>query len=86
MGRDLTTAFGALLALDMLRRVAMAEVVVSDAATSVLSLPVILVGGFILVRLGQLMRQARANAGDHGNVTYRNMTGGVVALHSGRKL
>ncbi len=72
LGRDLTTAFGALLALDMLRRVAMAEVVVSDAATSVLSLPIILVGGFILVRLGQLMRQARANAGDHGNVTYRN--------------
>ncbi len=72
LGRDLTTAFGAVLALDMLRRVAMADILVSDAATSVLSLPAILAGAFILVRLGQLMRQSRATAADQGNVTYRN--------------
>jgi small-conductance mechanosensitive channel len=71
-GRDLTTAFGALLALDMLRRVAMAEVAVSDAATSVLSLPVILAGAYILVRLGRLMRQTQAAIGEQGSVTYRN--------------
>ncbi len=72
LGRDLTTAFGAVLALDMLRRVAMADILVSDAATAVLSLPAILAAAFILVRLGQLMRQSRATAADQGNVTYRN--------------
>ena len=72
VGRDLTTAFGAVLALDMLRRVVMAEVVITDAATSVLSLPFILAGGYILVRLGRMMRQAHSAGSDHGSVTYRN--------------
>ncbi len=84
-GRDLTTAFGALLALDVLRRVAMAEVDVSDAATSVLSLPAILAGAYILVRLGRLMRQTPAAAGEQGSVTYRNrlldlLARGVIAF------
>lgn len=70
LGRDLTTAFGGLLVLDMLRRVAMAEVAVSDAATSVLSLPVLLAGGYILVRLGRLMHQAPA--AEEGSVSFRN--------------
>lgn len=72
LGRDLTTAFGAVLALDMLRRVTMAEIDVSDAATAVLSLPAILAGAYILVRLGRLMRHPRATQGDQGSATYRN--------------
>ncbi len=70
LGRDLTTAFGALMALDLLRRVAMAEVEMTDAALSVLSLPAILAGGYILVRLGRLMRQVRAQATDQGPIPF----------------
>ena len=57
-GRFLATAFGVLLAVARLRRVAMAPLNISDAATSVLSLPIILIGAVILLRMGQLMRLA----------------------------
>ncbi len=70
-GRFLTSSFGVLLAVALLRRVAMAEIEVTDAATSVMSLPIILVGAFLLVRLGRLMRHAYAGEGDEGRANYR---------------
>ena len=59
-GRFLATAFGLLLAIARLRRVAMDPLDISEAATSVLSLPIILVGAVILLRMGQLMLVAAA--------------------------
>ncbi len=71
VGRFFTSSFGVLLAVALLRRVAMSEIEVTDAATSVLSLPIILIGAFILVRLGQLMRQSRATEEEEGRAHYR---------------
>lgn len=70
-GRFLTSSFGVLLAVAMLRRVAMAEIEVSDGATSVLAFPIVLIGGLLLVRMGQLMRHARLDDADEGRANYR---------------
>lgn len=69
-GRVLITSFGLLLAIALLRRVAMSEIEVSDAATSVLVFPIILIGSLLLVRLGHLLRQVKADSGDEGRATY----------------
>jgi small-conductance mechanosensitive channel len=69
-GRFLTTSFGALLAIALVRRTAMAEIEVSDAATSVLVFPIILIGALLLVRLGHLLRQVRTDTGDEGRANY----------------
>ncbi|OZA04698.1 MAG: hypothetical protein B7Y02_16185, partial [Rhodobacterales bacterium 17-64-5] len=78
-GRFLTAAFGVLLAVALLRRVAMAEIEVSDAATSVLSLPIILIGALLLVRLGQIMRQAHVADEDEGRAHYRDRLVSLLA-------
>ena len=70
-GRVLTGSFGVLLALGILRRAAMSEIDVSDAATSVLSFPIILIGGLLLVRLGLLMRTAPLPEVEDGKSNYR---------------
>ena len=70
-GRVLTGSFGVLLALGILRRAAMSEIDVSDAATSVLSFPIILIGGLLLVRLGLLMRTAPLPDAEEGKSNYR---------------
>ena len=69
-GRFLTTSFGVLIALAVLRRETMADIDLSDAASAVLNLPGILVGAVILVRIGQLMNRAEA-ASDEGRTAYR---------------
>ncbi|MBC7736296.1 MAG: DUF3772 domain-containing protein [Candidatus Saccharibacteria bacterium] len=68
-GRFLTSAFGVLLAIAGLRRVAMDPLDISDAAASVLNLPIILVGAVILLRMGQLIQSAAdAPGGDNGGL------------------
>ena len=76
-GRFLALAFGLLLAIARLRRVAMDPLNISDAATSVLSLPIILVGAVILLRMGQLMRTSAADeaADDRGGVYRQRLIG-----------
>ncbi|NBZ88952.1 DUF3772 domain-containing protein [Stagnihabitans tardus] len=69
-GRFLTSLFGVLIAVAMLRRAAMAEIDVTDAATSVLNLPIILAGAVVLVRLGQLLNRADPGS-DEGRAVYR---------------
>lgn len=69
-GRVLTTSFGVLLAIALLRRTAMSEIEVSDAGTSVLVFPIILIGALLLVRLGHLLRQVKAESGDEGRASY----------------
>lgn len=64
-GRILTSSFGLLLSVDVLLRIATAPLQPSEAAQAVLSLPVLVVAGTLLVRLGLLMRrQAAAEAAD----------------------
>ncbi|MCW1917582.1 DUF3772 domain-containing protein [Rhodobacter sp. KR11] len=68
-GRFLTTIFGVLIALAVLRRAAMSDLDLSDAAASVLNLPGILVGAVVLVRIGQLMNRAD-DGSDEGRAAY----------------
>ena len=69
-GRLLTTVFGVLIALAILRRAAMSEIDMTDAANSVLNLPIILAGAVVLVRIGQLMNRSEPG-GDEGRAVYR---------------
>ncbi|MGV8985445.1 MAG: DUF3772 domain-containing protein [Cypionkella sp.] len=69
-GRFLTASFGTLLAVAMLRRAAMAEIDVSDAGTSVLNFPIILIGGLLLLRLGQLIHQAKKAEPEDGKASH----------------
>ena len=68
-GRFLTTAFGVLLAFARLRQVAMDPLNISEAASSVLTLPIILCGAVILLRMGQLLIEAAA--AETGSSGYR---------------
>ena len=61
VGRFLTSAFGLLLAIARLRRVAMETLAVPDTATSVLNLPIILVGAVLILRMGLLIRASAAS-------------------------
>ena len=71
-GRFLTSAFGLLLGVALLRRVAMDTLAVPDTATSVLNLPIILVGALLLLRMGQLIRASvAAEPVEDGRGNYR---------------
>ena len=54
-GRFLCSAFGLLLALETLRRVALDQQDVPEAAVSVLSFPIIALAGLLLFRMGQFI-------------------------------
>jgi small-conductance mechanosensitive channel len=56
-GRVLSSSFGLLLGLETLRRVALDQLDASEAATSVLSFPIIALAGLFLFRMGQFMRR-----------------------------
>jgi len=60
-GRILTSSFGLLLAIEGLRRVAFDQMDVNEAATSVLTFPIIAVAASLLFRMGQLMRRHAAS-------------------------
>jgi potassium efflux system protein len=82
-GRLLTASFGALLSVGILRRAALSELDVTDAATSVMIFPIVLIGGLLLVRLGLLMWSAPVPGAEDGKPNYRRtlmswMTRGVI--------
>ena len=80
VGRVLTSSFGLLLGVDTLRRVAMDQLDLSEAATSVMTFPILVLAGLLLLRMGQLMA-AQANDGaaaDDGR-SYRNRMIGILA-------
>lgn len=77
-GRFLTGCFGLLLAVATLRRAAMSEIDASDAATSVLNFPFILIGGLLLVRLAQVIRQALYFPPEEGKANYRATLGATL--------
>ena len=71
-GRFLTSTFGVLLGVAQVRRVAMDMLNVPDTATSVLNLPIILVGALLILRMGQLIRASVAvDPADDGKGNYR---------------
>jgi len=64
-GRFIASSFGVLLGFDALRRTAADQVVLSEAATSVLTFPIIVIAGLLLFRMGQVMRgHAQAESSD----------------------
>lgn len=58
-GRFLAVLMGLVIATERLRSAAMDAQAYSDATTAVMSFPILLTGGLILMRTGRLLRQAR---------------------------
>jgi potassium efflux system protein len=58
-GRFLSVMMGLVLAADMLRGAAMDAQAYSDATTAVMSFPILLTGGLVLMRLGRTLRRTR---------------------------
>ncbi|MBL9050972.1 MAG: mechanosensitive ion channel family protein [Tabrizicola sp.] len=58
-GRFLAVLMGLVLGADMLRSAAMDAQAYSDATTSVMSFPILLMGGLVLMRLGRTLRKTR---------------------------
>jgi len=80
VGRVLTSSFGLLLGIATLGRVAIDQLDLSEAATSVLTFPIIVVAGLLLLRMGQLMAaQARDGAVIDDGHSYRSRMMGILA-------
>ncbi len=80
VGRFLTSSFGLLMAIAQLRRVAMGGMDVADAATSVLSLPIILIGAILVLRMGRLIKAAQSGeVTEESRGIYRQRLIGLVA-------
>ncbi|WP_128514280.1 DUF3772 domain-containing protein [Tabrizicola thermarum] len=58
-GRFLSVMMGLVIAAEMLRSAAMDAQAYSDATTSVMSFPILLTGGLVLIRLGGTLRRTR---------------------------
>ncbi len=58
-GRFLSVMMGLVITADMLRGAAMDAQAYSDATTSVMSFPILLTGGLVLLRLGRTLRKTR---------------------------
>ncbi|MDM7932261.1 DUF3772 domain-containing protein [Tabrizicola sp.] len=58
-GRLLAVLMGLVLATDLLRSAAMDAQSYSDATTAVMSFPILLTGGLILLRVGRVLRRSR---------------------------
>ena len=58
-GRFLSVLMGLVIAANMLRGAAMDAQAYSDATTSVMSFPILLTGGLVLMRLGRTLRKTR---------------------------
>jgi small-conductance mechanosensitive channel len=65
-GRFLAVAMGLVLAAEMIRSAAMDAQRYSDATTAVMSFPILLTGGLILLRLGRVLRRSQ----DHADRSY----------------
>jgi potassium-dependent mechanosensitive channel len=58
-GRFLSVLMGLVIAAEMIRAAAMDAQAYSDATTSVMSFPILLTGGLVLIRLGRTLRKTR---------------------------
>lgn len=56
-GRVLTSSFGLLLAIEIFRAISLNRIGSSEAAVAVLSFPILVIAGFLLMRVGRLLRR-----------------------------
>ncbi|MDT8853947.1 DUF3772 domain-containing protein [Paracoccaceae bacterium Fryx2] len=78
-GRIHAFSFGLLLGIDALRRVVFDPAMTGDAATAVVTFPILVVAGLLLVRLGQLLRRhVVADTTPGEPVGYRNRLIGLL--------
>ena len=70
-GRFLSVMMGLVIVADMLRSAAMDAQAYSDATTSVMSFPILLTGGLVLMRLGRTLRKTRETDEKSSNYSLR---------------
>lgn len=70
-GRFLSLLMGLVIAVDLMRIAAMEAQAYSDATTSVMSFPILLTGGLILLRLGRVIRRAQTAEDRPGSYALR---------------
>ena len=72
-GRRYILLFGLLLAANVLRRMVLARANLDDAANAVITLPLLVIAGVLLVRFGQLLgRHVQRDTGAGEQLSYRN--------------
>ncbi len=79
-GRFLALLMGLVIGADILRKAAMEAQGYSDATTSVMSFPILLMGGLVLMRLGRTLRQSEdldEKSGSYGLRMIRIMARGL---------
>ncbi len=78
-GRVLAGSFGILLAAEMLRRTSLNRLGSDEAAVAVLSFPILIIAGLLLLRMGRLLRkQTMVNATDPTTPSYRGRVLGLI--------
>ena len=70
-GRFLAVMMGLVIVADMLRSAAMDAQAYSDATTSVMTFPILLTGGLVLMRLGRTLRKTRETVDKSGSYGLR---------------
>lgn len=85
-GRFLSKAFGGLLGLETLRQAALDQFVADEAATAVLSFPILALAGLLLFRMGQFMarhvatEEAQEDRSNYGRRLVSILARGAMAV------
>lgn len=79
-GRFLSVMMGVVIAADLLRAAAMEAQAYSDATTSVMSFPILLTGGLVLMRLGRTLRKTDEKGASYALRLIQLLARGLTAL------
>lgn len=79
-GRFLSVTMGVVIAADLLRAAAMEAQAYSDATTSVMSFPILLTGGLVLMRLGRTLRKTDEKGASYALRLIQLLARGLTAL------
>lgn len=78
-GRVLASSFGLVLAVEVFRAIALSRLGSSEAAVAVLSFPILAIAGFLLMRMGRLLRRYTSTEGSDGAApSYRLRVLGLI--------
>jgi potassium-dependent mechanosensitive channel len=78
-GRVLASSFGIILAVEAFRAITLSRLGSSEAAVAVLSFPILAIAGFLLMRMGRLLRRYTTAEGTDGTApTYRLRVLGLI--------
>ena len=78
-GRVLASSFGLVLAIEAFRAITLSRIGSPEAAVSVLSFPILAIAGFLLMRMGRLLRRYTTTEGTEGAApTYRLRVLGLI--------